>query len=189
MRLPLPFHQASLPRAGARAAATAALLAGLAAPAHAGIDFSIGLNFPLGHAGYFQHGHHGHHGHHGYRGPVYGSLPRGAISVQIGGGHYWRHGDVYYRPWGPQWVVVAPPVLLGEPVLLEPPRADPPLPATPSRPDPVIYPRNGQGAQQTEADRQDCNRWATTQPAALAEAAVFHRAVAACMDGRGYTLK
>jgi hypothetical protein len=53
----------------------------------------------------------------------------------------------------------------------------------------VIYPRQGQSSAQTEADRRDCNRWATTQPAAVADAAVFHRAVEACMDGRGYTLK
>jgi hypothetical protein len=63
------------------------------------------------------------------------------------------------------------------------------LPAVPSKPDPVIYPRQGQSSAQTEADRRDCNRWATTQPAAVADAAVFHRAVEACMDGRGYTLK
>ena len=63
------------------------------------------------------------------------------------------------------------------------------LPAVPSRPDPVIYPRNGQSPQQTEADRQDCNRWATTQPAALADASVFKRAVEACMDGRGYSMR
>ena len=46
-----------------------------------------------------------------------------------------------------------------------------------------------QRAAQLEADRQECNRWATTQQAALADARVFQRAVAACMDGRGYTLR
>lgn len=170
----------TLPLSLVRGAALAALVLCASAGAHAGVDLSIGLNFPIGHSG---------HHHHGYRGSVYSTLPRGAVSVQIGGGHYWRHGGTYYRPWGPRWVVVAPPVLLGEPVLVQSAQADPPLPVTPSKPDPVIYPRNGQGAQQTEADRQDCNRWATTQPAALADAGVFHRAVEACMDGRGYTLK
>ena len=43
--------------------------------------------------------------------------------------------------------------------------------------------------QQTEIDRQECNRWATTQPSAVADAGVFQRAVEACMDGRGYTMK
>jgi len=61
--------------------------------------------------------------------------------------------------------------------------------AAPARPDPVIYPRNGQSAQQTEIDRQECNRWATAQQAALADASVFQRAVEACMDGRGYTMR
>lgn len=157
-----------------RAAAAAVLLCASAA-AQAGVDLSLGLNFPIGHAG--------HHG------SVYSTLPHGAVSVQIGGGRYWRHGGHYYRPWGPRWVVVAPPVVLGETVWVDAVRADPPLPVPPSRPDPVIYPRQGQSAQHTEADRQACNRWATTQPAALADASVFQRAVEACMDGRGYTLK
>jgi len=71
-----------------------------------------------------------------------------------------------------------------------PPRnsADVPISAPPA-PDPVIYPRNGQSAEQTEADRQQCNTWATTQPQAVADAAVFQRSVAACMDARGYTVR
>lgn len=59
----------------------------------------------------------------------------------------------------------------------------------PSRPAPVIYPRNGQSNAQLEADQRECNRWATTQQAAMADAGVFQRAVEACMDGRGYTLR
>lgn len=171
--MPLP----NLPHPGFRAAAAAVLLACVGAPAQAGVDISLGLNFPIGHH------------HHGHRGSVYGTLPRGAVNVQIGGGHYWRHGGVYYRPWGPSWVVVAPPVLLGQTVVVQAAQADPPLPVAPSKADPVIYPRKGQNTQQTEADRQECNRWATTQPAALADASVFHRAVEACMDGRGYSMK
>jgi hypothetical protein len=46
----------------------------------------------------------------------------------------------------------------------------------------------GPERQLTEADRR-VHRWATTQPAAVADAGVFQRAVEACMDGRGYTLK
>jgi hypothetical protein len=55
--------------------------------------------------------------------------------------------------------------------------------------DPIIYPRNGQSPEQTEADRQDCNRWATSLPSALSDAQVFQRAVAACMDARGYSVR
>lgn len=56
-------------------------------------------------------------------------------------------------------------------------------------PDPIIYPRNGQTVAQTEADQVECKRWATTQPSAMADASVFQRAVAACLDGRGYTVR
>ena len=55
--------------------------------------------------------------------------------------------------------------------------------------DPIFYPRNGQNAAQTEADRQECNRWATTQPNAMNDASIFQRATFACMDGRGYTVR
>ena len=62
-------------------------------------------------------------------------------------------------------------------------------PAAPAMADPIFYPRNGQSGAQTEADRQDCNRWATTQPSAMNNGSVFTRAVEACMDGRGYTMR
>ncbi len=77
----------------------------------------------------------------------------------------------------------------GPPVYYTTPAPVPAAPpqATAAPPDPIFYPRNGQSAAQTEADRQACNRWATTQPSAMADASVFHRATLACMDGRGYT--
>ena len=64
-----------------------------------------------------------------------------------------------------------------------------PVPAANRSPDPIFYPRNGQSPAQTEADRQDCNRWATTQQNAMSDAQVFQRATYACMDGRGYTVR
>ena len=113
-------------------------------------------------------------------------LPGPAVTVQFGGVHYRHHHGQWYRPWGPRWVVVVPPPGLA----LPPPTvaADAALPTAPTRPDPVVQPRQGQSAEQTEADRRECNRWATTQPAALADAAVFHRVVQGCMDGLGYSL-
>ncbi len=62
-------------------------------------------------------------------------------------------------------------------------------PQAPAVPDPIFYPRNGQSAAQIEADRQDCSRWATTQPKAMADASIFQRAIFACMDGRGYSAR
>lgn len=81
---------------------------------------------------------------------------------------------------GPDVVYVPPPAPLPPPA---------PVYVVPSRPAPVIYPRNGQSSAQIEQDSRECNRWATTQQAAMADAGVFQRAVEACMDGRGYTLR
>ena len=55
--------------------------------------------------------------------------------------------------------------------------------------EPIFYPRNGQSPEQTEQDRRDCNRWATTQRGAMADASIFQRATFACMEGRGYTVR
>ena len=111
-------------------------------------------------------------------------LPPSYAPLWIDSTRYYYANGVYYtaaREGG--YVVVAPPQ-----------GADTaqPLPMTPEpkpAPDPIIYPRSGQTPQQLEADRQECNRWATTQPSAQADASVFQRAVAACMDGRGYTVR
>ena len=84
----------------------------------------------------------------------------------------------------PSTVVVAPPPVT---YVQQSAPATPPAPAT--RPDPVVYPRNGQSAEQTEADTRACNSWAATVPRATADASVFQRATEACMDGRGYTLR
>lgn len=172
-----------------------------------------------------------HHDHYypprGHAVPV---LPGGSLGLQFGGGNYFFHGGVWFRPFGGRFMVVLPPIGIVLPVLppayvtlwiggapyyyangvyyapapapgpgyvvvAPPPGADAaqptPAPAAPAKPvpEPIVYPRNGQSAEQTEADRQACNRWATTQPNAVADAEVFQRAVAACLDGRGYTVR
>ena len=55
--------------------------------------------------------------------------------------------------------------------------------------DPIFYPKNGQTAARTETDRQECNRWATSQPNAMNDASIFQRATFACMEGRGYSVR
>ena len=168
----------------------------------------------------------GHNHYYPSRGYVYGALPHGALTVTFGGGNYFYHGGVWFRPWGGRYVVVAPPFGVFLPVLpadyatiwvggvpyyyangvyyntapgqgyvvvAPPPGADTaataPPPPTPAAPEPIFYPRNNQSAAQTEADRRDCNAWATSQPNAMADAKVFQRATEACMDGRGYTVR
>ncbi len=146
----------------------AASLAALSLPAEAGGRHGGGH-------GHRWNGHHRHH-HHPHPGVVLG------IGLGLGAAAIWHHHHAHPAAvWGPAPVYVTPP-----PVVYS--YADP-APVLPRAPDPVIYPRNGQSPAQTEADRQDCNRWATTHPGAMAEASVFHRATIACMEGRGYTVR
>lgn len=121
-------------------------------------------------------------------------LPPAYVSLWTASGRYFYANGVYYAPAPGGYEVVAQPPNANTAATSPPPAAAAPPPVPPQwlakpPPEPVIYPRNGQSSAQTEADRQECNRWATTVPAALADAEVFQRAVAACMDGRGYTLR
>jgi hypothetical protein len=119
-------------------------------------------------------------------GPVW---PAVSLNFWVGGGPYYGS---YYAPYVYPGVVYAPPVVVERYGVVVPPQAsDKPEPVASARsaPDPIIYPRNGQSAEQTESDRRECNRWATTQREAMNDASVFKRAVEACMDGRGYTLR
>ena len=129
------------------------------------------------------------HGPNRYAGPGYwgpgwfwGGVGLG-VGIGVSRGYYYGN---YGPAWGPEYVVVERPA----PAVIVEARPVPPRePVAKPAPDPVIYPRNNQSAAQTEADRQECNRWATTQPSAMADASVFHRATLACMDGRGYSIR
>lgn len=153
-----------------------------------------------------------------------GGLPGGSLSVSFNGGHYFFRSGVWFRPVGPRYVVVSPPLGVLVPVLpplystvwvagtpyyyangvyyravpnegyevtrLPPPEVATPVPqpSPPVLPEPVVYPREQQSPLQTQADRQACNQWASQQPGA-SEPSVFQRAQAACLDGRGYTVR
>ena len=131
----------------------------------------------------------GRGGYRGGHGPGWSGV---GIGLGLGVGLGWLagsrhgHGSTVYSnvvvPAYPDYVYAEPPAV----VYREVPRQE--LLAK-APPEPVIYPRNGQNAQQLEADRQDCNRWATTQPSAMNDASVFHRATLACMEGRGYVVR
>ena len=120
-------------------------------------------------------------------------LPDAYVTLAYGGVPYYYANGVYYNSAPGGYVVVAPPPNADslQPTTPPPPPAPvvmtPAAPATP--PTPIIYPRNGQSPQQQEADLQACNRWATTQPAAVNDASIFQRSVAACMDGHGYSMR
>ncbi|MFT3954415.1 MAG: hypothetical protein QM722_08510 [Piscinibacter sp.] len=106
----------------------------------------------------------------------------GGVSIGIG-------VPFYVGPYGGPWVAYPAPVVVAPPPVVYAEPAAPPTPPVKAPPEPIFYPRQGQDGAQLEADRQACNRWATTQPSAMADASVFHRATLACMDGRGYSAR
>jgi hypothetical protein len=122
-------------------------------------------------------------------------LPPAFVTLWIGGAPYYYANDLYYAPaTGPGYMVVPPPPgvetarpVPPPPVALPPPAIAAPAPTMP--PNPTLYPRIGQSAAQTDADRQECHRWATTQPGMQSDAAVIQRAETACMDGLGYSAR
>jgi len=130
----------------------------------------------------------------GWHGHSHGGWGWGGVSIGVG-----------FAPWYyPYYGYYGYPYYYGYPGYAYPPGyvvATPGAPATatagdstvstqqPAMPEPVIYPRNGQSPEQTESDRRDCDRWATTQPRAMADASVFQRATVACMEARGYTVR
>lgn len=137
--------------------------------------------------GYVSSGYWGHRGYWG-PGPFWGGLGLGlGLGTVIYSSGYSGYRDGYDLPYygavSPE-VVVVPAydgrvVRSGQPV---------PLAAAPA-PEPIFYPKNGQIAAVLENDRRECNRWATTQPNAMADASIFQRATYACMEGRGYTVR
>ena len=60
-----------------------------------------------------------------------------------------------------------------------------------------VYPRNGQSDEQTSNDRFECHKWAVAQTGfdptrsgnTQGTAADYRRAIGACLDARGYTVK
>ena len=178
--LPSMLRRAGL--AGALASLSLFSLATLPQAAQAQSTLRVAVSAPLIQVG---GGHRGGYGH-GYRRGGYGyGYGWGGLALGLGIGAL-----VFSRPWEP--VVVEPrPTYL----YVEPPQTAPqPVPPAPShaqaqQAEPVIYPSKGQTPEQTEADRQACNRWATSQPSAMADASVFHRATMACLEGRGYTVR
>ncbi|HYM34906.1 MAG TPA: DUF6515 family protein [Steroidobacteraceae bacterium] len=180
----------------------------------------------------YQHGH-----YYLPRGHVVEALPHAAISVNIGGGPFYFHEGIWYRPHGPRFIVAAPPFGVVIPVLppfyttlwvrgipyyyandvyytwrpeahgyavTDPPsESDVTVKAEPSGNDLFIYPKNAQSESQQSTDRYECHRWANeqtnydpTRPGggvssseASGKRADYFRAMTACLEGRGYTVK
>ena len=116
-------------------------------------------------------------------------LPLYYTTLWVGGIPYYYANEVYYTQTTGGYMVVEPPK--GEAVQ-----------APPSEEKLFIYPRKGQSEKQQSDDRYQCHRWAVdqtqfdpTQPPGKAETETskkyseYQRAMGACLDARGYTVK
>ena len=118
-------------------------------------------------------------------------LPLYYTTLWVGGSPYYYANEVYYTQTAGGYAVV------------ESPKGDvtQPPPATTGKI--FIYPRKGQSDQQQAKDRYECHTWAVgqtqydpTKPTATVpeaqpnqKRADYDRAMGACLDGRGYTVK
>jgi hypothetical protein len=123
------------------------------------------------------------------------ALPAYYTTIWVGGTPYYYANDVYYR-WAPAqggYEVVDPPTGADQPAA---------APAVPTD-DLFLYPKNGQTSEQQSVDRYECHSWAKSQTGfdptraaggvAPAEAAqkriAYQRAMTACLEARGYSVK
>ena len=117
------------------------------------------------------------------------TLPVGFIAFTIGFSTYYHVNDTYYV-WDEDregYLVVAQPVGATEAIEK----------ATTGRL--VVYPKEGQSDEQQAKDRYECHRWAVTESGIdptleeqefdTSDRNIYRRAIAACLEGRGYTVK
>ncbi len=125
-------------------------------------------------------------------------LPPYYSTLWVGGVPYYYADDTYYvwRQSDNQYEVVAPPD--EQAVSTEAP------PAPPSaNGDVFVYPKSGQSEEQQAQDKYECHKWAqgesgfdptlpnggTSPDQTGAKRAAYQRAMGACLEGRGYTVK
>jgi hypothetical protein len=124
-----------------------------------------------------------------------GFLPDVYTTLWFGNVPYYYANSVYYaRNFNsPGYVVVEPPA--GEPTRVE-------ATVGPTGEDFFMYPRNGQGTDQQARDRYECHSWAVQQTGfdpsqadgtaasdGASGRADYLRAISACLDARGYTVR
>jgi len=65
------------------------------------------------HSGYYYDNRYNHGHYYPQRGVSFYALPPGGYRIPYHGGDYYFHGGAWYRPWGPRYVVIAPPFGIG----------------------------------------------------------------------------
>jgi hypothetical protein len=119
-------------------------------------------------------------------------LPDIYTTVWFGHVPYYYANNVYYVETPQGYTVAQPPVVLGAVT----PTASPSMRALAAML--YIYPREGQSVDQQDSDRAECNGWAVDQTgydpnsdeaAAGGNVSDYKRAVSACLEGRGYTVR
>ncbi len=125
-------------------------------------------------------------------------LPPYYTTVWVGGAPYYYANDSYYvwRESDQQYEVVAPPDERAATTDAPPP---PPSPNG----DVFVYPKNGQSEEDQARDKYECHKWAQNQSSfdptqagggvppeqANDKRASYRRAMGACLEGRGYSVK
>lgn len=155
------------------------------------------------------------YGGHGWFLP--GLIIGGVIGLGLAAPRYYYPPPAYYYPPRPYYYYPPPAYYYPPPPAYHyrPPAGNyPPPDATPPSEEPgqsppaggqiFIYPRQGQGPEKLEADRNECHAWAlgqtgydpTKPPPGDLDAAQavrlsldYQRALGACLDGRGYTVR
>ena len=118
-------------------------------------------------------------------------LPPFYSTIWFGSTPYYYANEVYYTPTVGGYTIVDPPQ--GEVSQAQP------LSDRTQTGQLFVYPRKGQSQQQQADDRYACHEWAVNQtnydptkpPVSVSEIQRdnYRRAMAACLDGRGYTVK
>ena len=159
--------------------------------------------------GYYGYGR-GGYWHGGFYGPRFGYgygwflpvLPAFYATYWWGGIPYYYANNAYYT-WSPDYngyVATDPPAgAAGAPTSDNDPNANGAPPPAAGGGQMFNYPKNGQTEEQQATDRYQCHQWAVGQsgydptrnaaPTAAGQQVDYQRAITACMEGRGYSVR
>jgi hypothetical protein len=127
-------------------------------------------------------------------------LPLAYATYWYGGIPYYYANDVYYT-WNPSYegyVATDPPPVTDQSgaaasgAAVAPTAAPMPAPGDSGGAAGQIfmYPKNGQSAEQQATDKAECQQWASQQAGQVAQnGSDYQRAMAACVEGRGYSAR